>query len=59
MTPTYKLLSATGPDHKKEFEMAVFFDDKKIAAAKGKSKKEAEQKAAKIAIEIAITENIK
>lgn len=59
LTPTYKLLSATGPDHKKEFEMAVFFDNKKIAAAKGKSKKEAEQKAAKIAIEIATTENIK
>lgn len=52
LTPSYRLLSATGPDHNKEFEMAVFFDEKLIASAKGKSKKDAEQNAAKIAVEI-------
>ena len=50
--PKYELILAKGPDHEKIFEMAVFLDDKKLAQAIGKSKKEAEQKAAKIAIEI-------
>lgn len=50
--PTYELINATGPDHKKEFTMAVFLSNKKIAVAKGNSKKDAEQKAAGKAIEI-------
>jgi len=51
VTPTYELVSATGPDHKKEFEIAIYLDGKIIASAKGKSKKEAQQKAAKKALE--------
>jgi len=51
VTPQYELLGASGPDHKKEFEIAVTLNDKQIATAKGKSKKEAQQKAAKIALE--------
>ena len=50
VTPQYILLGASGPDHKKEFEIAVKLNDKTIASAKGKSKKEAQQKAAKIAL---------
>jgi ribonuclease-3 len=50
-TPTYELIRATGPDHKKEFEIAIIVNDKSIASAKGKSKKEAQQKAAKKALE--------
>ncbi len=50
VTPQYDLLGASGPDHKKEFEIAVSLNGKKIASAKGKSKKEAQQKAAKIAL---------
>lgn len=48
----YKLEKKEGPDHKKEFIVAVFVKGNKIAEAKASSKKEAEQKAAKKAIKI-------
>jgi len=51
VTPQYELLGSSGPDHKKEFEIAVILNDETIATAKGKSKKEAQQKAAQIALE--------
>ncbi|BCD67350.1 ribonuclease III [Nitratiruptor sp. YY09-18] len=51
VTPQYKLLGATGPDHKKEFEVAVMLHDEEIATAKGRSKKSAQQEAAKIALQ--------
>jgi ribonuclease-3 len=50
VTPSYELLGSSGPDHKKEFEIAIILDDRTIAKAKGKSKKEAQQKAAQIAL---------
>ncbi len=50
VTPTYTLLRSFGPDHKKEFEIAIILDDETIATAQGKSKKEAQQKAAEIAL---------
>ena len=50
-TPTYTLLRSFGPDHKKEFEIAIILDSQTIATAQGKSKKEAQQKAAEIALE--------
>ncbi len=50
VTPTYTLLRSFGPDHKKEFEVAIILDDETIATAQGKSKKEAQQKAAEIAL---------
>jgi len=50
-TPTYELIGSTGPDHKKEFEIAIIVNNESIASAKGKSKKEAQQKAAKKALE--------
>ncbi len=46
MTPEYKLISATGPDHQKEFEIALLIEGKEYARAKGKSKKGAQQEAA-------------
>ncbi|MCB4748256.1 MAG: ribonuclease III [Sulfurovum sp.] len=48
--PQYEMLGSFGPDHKKEFEVAVILNDEIIATAKGKSKKEAQQKAARIAL---------
>ena len=51
VTPDYRLVSTSGPDHKKEFEIAVFIQDKEYAKAKGKSKKVAQQEAAFIALE--------
>jgi ribonuclease-3 len=50
--PEYKLVASRGPDHKKEFEVAVFIEDKEYARALGKSKKIAQQEAAFIAVEI-------
>lgn len=49
---SYTIEEQNGPDHNKEFLVAVLLGDKKIAEAKGSSKKEAEQKAAKKAIKI-------
>ncbi len=51
VTPDYELLGARGPDHRKEFEVAVVLGGKAIASAKGHSKKAAQQKAAQIALE--------
>lgn len=50
VTPIYKLVGSKGPDHKKEFEIAVIIQDKEYARANGKSKKIAQQKAAFLAI---------
>ena len=50
VTPVYTMLGSSGPDHKKEFEIEVSLNDTPIAKAKGKSKKEAQQKSAKIAL---------
>ena len=49
-TPEYQLIAAHGPDHKKEFEVAVIIDGKRYASAQGKSKKQAQQEAAQIAL---------
>jgi ribonuclease-3 len=51
VTPNYEMLGSSGPDHKKEFEIAIVLDGNTISTAKGKSKKDAQQKAAKIALE--------
>jgi len=51
VTPDYRLLGSSGPDHRKEFEVAVVLDEKIIATARGRSKKSAQQKAAEIALQ--------
>lgn len=51
VTPNYQLLKASGPDHKKEFVIAILLNNQILAKAKGKSKKEAQQKAAQKALE--------
>lgn len=45
-SPSYKQLTAWGPDHAKKFEIGVFLDDKMLGAGKGKNKQEAAQNAA-------------
>jgi len=51
VTPTYHLLGTNGPDHAKTFEVEVRMNGKGLAVATGSSKKEAEQNAAKAAIQ--------
>ncbi len=52
VTPEYKVIASRGPDHKKEFEVAVLVDGKEYGRAVGKSKKAAQQEAAKQALEV-------
>jgi ribonuclease III len=52
LTPTYHLLGSTGPDHAKTFEIEVRLQDYVLARATGSSKKEAEQNAAKMGIDL-------
>jgi ribonuclease-3 len=52
VVPEYRLISASGPDHKKEFEIGVFIQDREYARAKGKSKKTAQQEGARLTIDM-------
>lgn len=52
ITPEYKVLASRGPDHQKEFEVGVYIQGKEYAKAVGKSKKTAQQEAAKLAVAI-------
>lgn len=52
ITPQYIVVASRGPDHLKEFEVAVNIQDKEYSRAIGKSKKIAQQVAAKIALEV-------
>jgi ribonuclease-3 len=49
--PEYKIIRETGPDHNKIFEVSVTVHNELMATAKGRTKKEAEQKAAENIIE--------
>jgi len=52
VTPVYKVLHESGPDHDKHFTVGIYFGSNLIAEGKGKSKQEAEQKAAEMALKI-------
>jgi ribonuclease-3 len=52
LTPAYKVLSEAGPDHDKHFTVGIYFGKDLIGEGKGKSKQEAEQKAAESALKI-------
>ena len=47
----YRTIGESGPDHDKTFEVDVEVNGKFLAKGKGKSKKEAQMKAAKRALE--------
>jgi len=49
--PEYRVMKELGPDHDKEFVIAVFLNGKKVGEGVGKSKKTAEQEAAKMAVQ--------
>lgn len=52
LTPSYKTMKETGPDHNKSFTLGVFIGDVQVALGTGLSKQEAEQKAAEKALEV-------
>ena len=47
VTPSYKVLAESGPDHEKVFVMGVFLGSDLVAEGRGASKQEAEQDAAR------------
>lgn len=52
VSPAYKVVSEQGPDHEKTFEVAVCVNDQETGRGKGRSKQEAEQQAAKKALNL-------
>jgi ribonuclease-3 len=50
VTPLYKVLNQSGPDHDKHFTVGIYFGKDLVAEGKGKSKQEAEQSAAMAAL---------
>jgi ribonuclease-3 len=51
VTPSYKTTKEAGPDHDKKFTVAVFIGNKVVAEGEGDSKQDAEQSAARRALE--------
>ena len=51
ITPSYEVLSHTGPDHNRIFTVGVFVGEEKIGEGSGAAKQEAEQEAAQNALE--------
>jgi ribonuclease-3 len=49
--PEYRLTGAAGPDHRKVFSIEVVVAGEVLGSASGKAKKEAEQEAARLALE--------
>lgn len=52
VTPSYKVLSQTGPDHNKKFTVGLYIGEKLVAEGAGHSKQEAEQAAAQQGLEV-------
>ena len=52
ITPYYKVMSESGPDHNKKFTVAIYIDKKLIANGEGYSKQEAQTNAANAALKI-------
>lgn len=49
--PVYRVIDEIGPDHKKTFVIQVLIDESVVAEASGRTKKEAQQSAARLALE--------
>ena len=52
ITPTYKVMSESGPDHAKTFEVGVYLQKELIATGTGSSKQEAQVAAAQAALSV-------
>ncbi|MBI2415549.1 MAG: ribonuclease III [Candidatus Kerfeldbacteria bacterium] len=52
ITPTYEVVHEVGPDHSKNFTVAVFLNSEKVTEGTGTSKQEAQVNAARAAIKL-------
>ena len=50
-SPNYRILKTEGPDHAKEFSVAVYIGGKEMGRGKGNSKQIAEEEAARLALQ--------
>lgn len=56
-TPTYRVVDQKGPDHAKQFQVIAVIEGKEYVSGWGRSKKEAEQRAAEQTLELLLSEN--
>ena len=56
--PAYRVIGESGPDHRRVFQSEVFWCGKVLAAGKGKSKKDAEARAAAEALRARVWEKV-
>lgn len=52
ITPSYRVLSESGPDHDKKFIVGVYLSDEEVARGEGISKQQAQREAARMALEV-------
>ncbi|MFA6190020.1 MAG: ribonuclease III [Candidatus Staskawiczbacteria bacterium] len=52
ITPNYKVIKESGPDHEKSFVVGVYLEEELVAEGMGSSKREAESAAAELALEV-------
>jgi len=52
ITPNYKVMKESGPDHDKKFVVGVFLGQELVAEGEGSSKQEAEEAAAELALDV-------
>lgn len=52
ITPSYRVLEESGPDHDKKFIVGVYLDDELVARGEGQSKQEGQRQAAEKALEV-------
>jgi ribonuclease-3 len=50
--PAYRIISSVGPDHNKQFEAVVMWEEMELGRGSGSSKKEAEKRAAEAALAV-------
>lgn len=52
ITPSYKVIKESGPDHNKKFIVGVYLAEELVAEGQGSSKQEAEEAAAELALDV-------
>jgi len=51
VTPSYRVISESGPDHDKKFIVGVYLEDEEVARGEGNSKQQAQREAARAGLE--------